>query len=144
MRRISARVVPALLLCALLGLAACGGGGSSSPGGSSPGGGGGGTTIGMNPTNFTEHSAMVTAGQPVTFDDTVNGGGVHVLCVGTGTGGSQSCDAASAAPNAPTELTGSGMTFNAGDKKQVTFSKPGTYHVICTIHAGMYIDITVQ
>src|SRR5579884_3869352 len=121
MRRMIARIVPALLLCALLGLAACGGGG-------------GGTTIGMNPTDFTEHSATVTAGQPVTFDDTVSGGGVHVLCVGTGNGGTQSCDTSSMSPNAPTELLGAGLTFNAGDKKQVTFANPGTYHVICTIH----------
>ena len=70
-----------------------------------------------------------------------------MLCAGMGNGGSGdgACDqAGNAPPNTPTELVGSGLTFNIGDKKDITFPAAGTYHVICTIHQGMYIDITVQ
>lgn len=34
--------------------------------------------------------------------------------------------------------------FNPGETKDFTFTKPGAYHVICTIHLGMYIDITAH
>lgn len=104
------------------------------------------STIGLNTSNFTTHSATVQAGQPVTFDDTVNGGAVHILCVGSGSGGqgSSQCETASQSPNAPADLVGQGMMMNPGQKKQVTFKTAGTYHVICTIHPGMYIDITVK
>jgi hypothetical protein len=41
----------------------------------------------MTTSNFTTHSATVLVGQLVTFADTINGGAVHILCVGSGTGG---------------------------------------------------------
>ena len=44
---------------------------------------------------------------------------------------------------APTGLLGKGTTFNAGEMMKFTFT-PGTYHVICIIHPGMYINITAQ
>lgn len=134
--------IRALPLLMVVGAAAIAGCGSSSSSGSS----GGGATVEMNQTNFAQHSITVQAGKPVHFDDTAGGGGVHVLCVGTGNGGDgNTCyQAAKAPPNTPSELIGSGTTFNVSDKKDITFPAAGTYHVICTIHQGMYIDITVS
>jgi plastocyanin len=100
----------------------------------------------MTTSNFTTHSATVLEGQPVTFDDTINGGAVHILCVGSGTGGegSDHCDSATQAADAPAVLVGQGLIIMAGEKKQITFPTAGSYHVICTVHPGMYIDITAK
>jgi plastocyanin len=137
------RLTPLLLVLALAVVAVVGCG-NGSPGASSSGGG---PTVEMGQTNFVQHSITVQAGKPVHFDDTADGGGVHVLCVGTGNGGTgtSTCyQAGNAPPNTPSELLSPGLTFNIGDKKDITFPAPGTYHVICTIHQGMYIDITVR
>lgn len=140
MKKLTLAAIPLTLLIALF-VAGCGGGSSSS------GGGGGssssGNTITMSSTNFTQHSITVQSSQPVVFDDPSSSGGVHQLCVGTGNGGTSSCSSASQAPNAPSQLVGGGMSFSPGDKVNITF-KPGTYHIICTIHPGMFIDVTVQ
>lgn len=76
------------------------------------------STIGMNTANFTTHSATVLVGQRVTFDDTINGGAVHILCVGSGTGGegSDHCDSATQALNAPPVLVRQGQITMAGEK----------------------------
>lgn len=98
-------------------------------------------TVTMTSDNFTAHSLTVKANAPVHFDDPSNGGNIHVLCVGKGNGGTNTCDASGSGPS---ELYGQGMTFNAGDAKDFTFTTAGSYHVICTLHPGMFIDITVQ
>jgi plastocyanin len=142
MKKLAALLVP-LTLVGMLSLAACG----KTPGGNANSGG---TptmtsTIGMAATNFTLHAAEVKANTPITFDDTINGGGTHIICVGTGNGGTNTCDAAGSG-NGPSQLYGSGVTFNAGstsDKQQFTFPNTGMYHIICTIHPGMYVDVTV-
>lgn len=109
--------------------------------------GGGGTTgttsqtISMDSSNFTTHSITVKANQPVHFDNTVSGGGYHIVCIGTGNGGTNTCEASGSGPS---ELYGQGVTFNGGDTKDITFTTPGTYHIICTVHNGMVIDVTVQ
>lgn len=145
-------ILALLIACALVG-AGCGATPTSTAGATqSPGAGSSSapsttvSTIGLTTSNFTTHSATVQAGQPITLDDTVNGGAVHILCVGSGSGGqgSSKCDAASQAPNAPADLVGQGMTITPGQKKQVTFMTTGSYHVICTVHPGMYINITVK
>lgn len=141
MRKHILAAVPLVLLVALF-VAGCGGGASSGGGGGS-GSGSSGNTITMTSDNFTQHSITVQSSQPVVFDDPSSTGGTHQLCVGTGNGGTSSCSSASQAPNAPSQLVGAGMTFNPGDKVSITF-KPGTYHIICTIHPGMFIDVTVQ
>lgn len=102
-------------------------------------------TIGMEAQNFSLHAVEVKVNTPVTFDDTVNGGGTHIICIGTGSGGTTTCSPAGSG-NGPSQLYGSGVTFNAGsssDKQQFTFPNTGTYHIICTIHVGMYVDVTV-
>ena len=141
MRKLGLAVMPLALVLAFA-VAACGGG-SSSTSSSSGSSGSSGNTISMASANFTQHSITVQSSQPVVFDDPSDTGGTHQLCVGTGTGGTSSCSTAAQAANAPSQLVGSGMTFNPGDKVSITF-KPGTYHIICTIHPGMFIDVTVQ
>lgn len=145
MKKLALAVIPLALLAALL-VAGCGGGTSGSSGGSGGSGGGSssGNTITMTSDNFTQHSITVQSSQPVVFDDPSSSGGVHQLCVGTGNGGTSSCSSASQAPDAPSQLVASGgMSFSPGDKVSISF-KPGTYHIICTIHPGMFIDVTVQ
>lgn len=149
MRKLVLAAVPLALLVALL-VAGCGSGSSGNSGssGSSGGSGGGGgsssgNTITMGSSSFTQQSITVQSSQPVVFDDPSSSGGTHQLCVGMGNGGTSSCSSASQASNAPSQLVGSGMTFSPGDKVNITF-KPGTYHIICTIHPGMFIDVTVQ
>lgn len=127
-----------LLLVGAFAVAGCG----KTPGGTSSTSGS--PTISMDANDFTAHSINVKANQDVKLDDTVNGGGYHVLCIGTGNGGqgTGSCDKSG---NGPSQLYGSdGMTITNGSTKTITFSTPGTYHLICTVHPGMYIDITVQ
>lgn len=139
--RTLARLLPVVLIL-LLGIAAVGCG-KASTGGASGGGSSGrvSNTVYMDPTNFTQHAITVATNQPIHFSDTKQGGGLHILCVGTGTGGTNTC---SQSGDAPAGLLGKGTTVNPGEVKDFTFTKPGAYHVICTIHPGMYIDITVQ
>ena len=141
MKRLALLIAPFALI-SLLVLAGCGksagGGGSSQT--STPA-----NTIQMDTNNFTAHAITVQASQPVTLDDTVDGGALHILCVGTGNGGSNTCATTdTTGGGAPKDFIGQGMQVQAGDKKTVTFTKAGTYHVICTLHGGMFIDVTVQ
>ncbi len=101
------------------------------------------STIGMDPSNFAQHSITVKANTPITLDDTVNGGGYHILCVGSGNGG-QGPGQCEKSGNGPSQLYGNGLTVTNGTKPTITFPATGSYHVICTVHPGMYIDVTVQ
>jgi plastocyanin len=109
-------------------------------------GGGGGssaeTKIGMDATNFTQHSITVKANTPITLDNTVNGGGFHIICVGSGQGG-QGPSACDKSGDGPSQLYGNGLTVTNGSTPTITFPTTGKYHVICTVHPGMYIDVTV-
>lgn len=139
MKRLALLIAP-LALISLLVLAGCG----KSPGGSTPQTSTAPNTIQMDTNNFTAHAITVKANDPVTLDNTVDGGALHILCVGTGTGGSNTCDTTDTVGGAPKEFIGQGMQIPAGQKMTVTFTKAGTYHVICTLHGGMFIDVTVQ
>lgn len=111
--------------------------------GKTPGGGSGGApTITMTGNDFTAHALTVKVNEQVTLDDPATGG-YHVLCFGSGNGGqgTGSCDKSG---NGPSDYYGSGVTFNTGTTKTITFTTAGSYHLICTVHPGMYIDITVQ
>jgi plastocyanin len=107
---------------------------------SSPSSAPSGNTISMTSYYFTQRSITVQSSQPVVFDDLA---GTHPVCVGTGMGGVNTCETASQAPTAPAELVSPGIVLSPGQKVSITF-KPGTYHLICTIHPGMYIDVTAQ
>lgn len=139
MKKIAALILPLLLVVAV-GIAACG----KTPGGGGNGGGGSpaGDTISMDAANFTQHGITVKINTPVHLDDTANGGGgTHIICLGTGNGGTNSC---SASGTVPSVLLNSGLMVQSGDKKDVTFTTAGTYHIICTLHTGMFIDVTVK
>ena len=101
-------------------------------------------TIGMGTSTFDLKSVTVKANTPVHFADTTSGGGVHIVCVAPGSSYSTNCETAASAPNAPKELLAPGMNFSPGDNKDITFTTPGTYNVVCTVHPGMQITVTVQ
>jgi plastocyanin len=119
-----------LLMVCLIGLSACGGvsGGS----GSSP-------EVDMGVAAFRQSSITIVAGQSVQFVDPANGGGVHVLCIGT----NSQCLPQAGAPailNVP-----NGVQVSPGDPPiVVTFATKGTYVVVCTIHPGMAVTINVH
>lgn len=119
--------VAALAICCA-GLVACGASKSTAS-----------NVVEMGVADFQQHSVTIQAGQSVHFDDPVNGGGTHIICIGKG----QSCVPTT---GAPAELnTADGITFNAGDPaKDIVFPTAGTYDVVCTIHPGMVVTVTVH
>lgn len=128
-----------LLLIGAFAVAGCG----KTPGGAGGNGGPAQPLIAMTGSNFTAHALTVKVNTPVKVDDPAGSGGYHVLCFGSGQGGTGpgACDKSG---NGPSDFYGSGMTFNTGDTKTITFTAAGSYHLICTVHPGMFIDITVQ
>ncbi|MBF6589991.1 MAG: hypothetical protein IVW57_05595 [Ktedonobacterales bacterium] len=142
MKKLTVFIFPLVAVGALL-LAGCGksagGSGGTSSGPSFPQG----TTIGMTASNFTQNSIGVKLNSPVSFDDTVNGGGYHIVCIGTGNGGGGAGTCAKSG-DGPTQLYGAGVTFQGNNKMDITFPKAGTFHVICTVHPNMYIDVKAQ
>jgi plastocyanin len=135
----------ALMLGATLAVAACGGGGSNSGGGGGSSGSGtsggaatGAATISMATSSFSgTPTVTIKAGQTVTFDDPASGGGVHNLVTGTK-------GVFTAAPGAPDQFaSATGVNFNPGDKKTITFATAGTYQITCTIHPSMQATVTV-
>ena len=140
MKKVALASIPLLLILALV-IAGCGkqpgGTGSNTGGGTGPA-----DTIGMDAQNFTTGSGTQTtltvkAGTPVHFDDSITGGGYHIICIGK----QPTCDASG---DGPAELYGKGVTFQNGDKKDFTFTKAGTYNIICTVHSNMVLTLTVQ
>lgn len=89
----------------------------------------------MGPAAFLQSSVTVKAGQPVKFIDDASGA-EHILVVGQN-------GMYVAQPGAPTELTGAGTIFNAGESKPLVFPSPGNFTVTCTIHPSMLLMITV-
>lgn len=92
--------------------------------------------VDMGAAAFQQSNITVKAGQAVHFVDPTTGG-THIICVGQGV----QCVPQS---GAPAELnTTQGMQFNQGDTHDIVFPSAGTYTVICTIHPGMQVVITV-
>lgn len=143
-----------LLLALALTLAACASGTSTTTGSTTgnsptattapaatdtPAATGGPATISMAGFAFTGNKTVtIKAGESVTFDDPGDGGGVHQLV--TGTDGQFT-----AVAGAPKEFaTSSGTMFSPGVSMTITFSKPGTYLITCTIHPSMQATVIVQ
>ena len=90
-------------------------------------------TIKLDIDRFDVFCVQVKANQPVTFDDppydqaTATGGGHHIICVGVNT----VCDTN---PDVPKDLESPGFDIMPGQQHTVTFAKPGTYDVTCTLH----------
>lgn len=110
-------------LLALL-LVGCGGSGQSNE-------------VDMGVAAFQQTSVSIKAGQAIHFVDPASGG-THIICVGEGV----KCVPQS---GAPAELnTSEGITFNTGDRRDITFPTAGVYHVVCIIHPGMEVVVTVS
>lgn len=132
MKKIALAAIP-LALVFTLALIGCGkpiGGGTSTPA-AAPG------TVGMDQTNFVVHTVTIKAGDTVHFDDTVSGGGTHIICLGK----DQQCDSSAKGPQ---DVMGEGFTINPGQTKDVVFPDPGTYQITCTLHQNMNLTVTVQ
>lgn len=122
-----------LLLILVLGIAACG----KTGGGNNTTGTGPSNQVTMDATNFVNNTVTIKAGESVHFNDPADSGGTHIICVGEN--GQCSNDA-----NAPKDLQGTGFNIDAGQTKDVTFDKAGTYKVTCSIHPDMNLTVTVQ
>jgi plastocyanin len=99
-------------------------------------GGGAANEVDMGVAAFQQTSITIKAGEAIHFVDPASGG-THVICVGKDVNCVQQA-------GAPDELnTADGITFNTGDVRDIVFPTAGTYDVICTIHPGMEITVTV-
>lgn len=100
-------------------------------------------TITLGVTTFDDNGGcvQVSKGEPVTIDDSASSGGTHILCTGPSNGAYSAICVPNA--NAPALLKGNGFTIEPGMKKQITFTTPGIYNVICTIHPYMLIVVKV-
>ncbi len=93
--------------------------------------------VDMGVAAFQQTSVSIKAGQAVHFVDPASGG-THIICVGEGV----KCVPQS---GAPAELnTADGLSFNTGDSRDIVFPTAGTYHVVCIIHPGMEVVVTVS
>jgi plastocyanin len=108
-------------------LVACGG----------PGGNGGGSTdVHMSSTNFTQPSITISKGSSLNLVDDATV--VHIVQNGSWDNGTPK---PAAEPGAPTV----NVQFQGGDSHMVgPFNTAGTYHLYCTIHAGMNLTVIVQ
>jgi plastocyanin len=95
------------------------------------------TTVQMAQTSFVQSTRSIKVGQSLLFDDTVNGGGLHIICLGK----DMTCDTSA---KGPTDLMGNGFTINPGGTKSVTFSTAGTYDITCSVHPNMNLVVTVS
>ncbi|HEY1388587.1 MAG TPA: plastocyanin/azurin family copper-binding protein [Ktedonobacterales bacterium] len=94
--------------------------------------------IGMGLVNFTNTNATIKVGQSVTFADSADNGGAHIIV--TGTHGQFA-----AAPGAPSAFaTNEGVTFSPGVSFTYKFTTAGTYHFTCKIHPDMQATVTVK
>ena len=132
MKKIALAALPLALILALA-LIGCGKpiGGAKTPASVAPG------TAGMNATNFTVQSVTIHAGEAVHFDDTVDGGGTHIICLGH----DQQCDPTATGPQV---VMSPGFDISPGQTKDVVFPTAGTYQITCTIHQNMNLSVIVQ
>ena len=92
--------------------------------------------VDLTQTDFAQTAITVKAGTPFKFINPSDTGGLHIICAGD----NGKCIAN---PDAPKELGDPGFTTNPGDTTTVTFDKPGTYQIACTVHPDMNMTITV-
>lgn len=93
----------------------------------------------MGISSFVQQRVTIQAGQSVKFVDPPGSGGFHTICIGA----NLTCHAV---PGAPAALSGpTPLIMQNGDRPvNVTFTTPGVYQVICTIHPGMVMTIDVK
>src|SRR5262249_40724030 len=94
-------------------------------------------TVSMDLANFHQDSLAIKSGETVHFVNPVNGD-PHALCIGK----DNQCAPQTGAPEKLNSTNP--VTTNPADTLAVVFATPGTYLVICTLHPGMQVTITVQ
>lgn len=88
--------------------------------------------------SFARSSVTINHGEAVRFVSSAQSGGVHILCIGQGL----NCVPQ---PGAPAELnTITGIDLEPGNERDIVFPNAGTYHVVCTIHPNMELDVIVK
>ncbi|HEU5348560.1 MAG TPA: plastocyanin/azurin family copper-binding protein [Ktedonobacterales bacterium] len=132
MKKLAVLVLPLLLLGAIA-AAGCG----KTPGGANTGPSGPVDHVDLTTTDFAQTAITIKAGVPFKFVNPSDTGGLHIICAGD----NGKCIAN---PDAPKELADPGFTTNPGDTTTVTFDKPGTYKIACTVHPAMNLTITVE
>ncbi len=92
--------------------------------------------VDMGVAAFQQASVSVKAGTAVHFVDPPTGG-THIICVGQAT----QCVSQAGAPAALNDPHG--LQFSQGDSRDIVFPTAGTYVVVCIIHPGMQVTVTV-
>jgi plastocyanin len=104
--------------------------------GGSSGGGGGSVNVHMSDTNFMQPSVTISKGSSLNLIDDADV--VHIIQNGSWNNGNPQ---PAIEPGAPTV----NVQFQGSDSHMVgPFNTAGTYHLYCTIHAGMNLTVVVQ
>ncbi len=96
-----------------------------------------GPTVHMGNANFVQPSISISKGQSINFIDDV--AVEHIIKNGTWSStGSMELKAEAGAP-------GVNVTFNGNDSSMIgPFNTSGTFHLLCTVHPGMNLTVTVS
>jgi plastocyanin len=95
-----------------------------------------GPTVHMGNANFVQSTITISKGQSIDVIDDVSV--EHILKNGTWQNGNQMLKQEAGAPTV-------NVTFNGGDSNTIgPFNTAGKFQILCTIHAGMNLTVTVQ
>lgn len=94
-------------------------------------------TFTMGVADFGGYCYTVAANQPVTFVDPASASATHFICTGV----QGVCQAAA---HAPADLAAPGFKITGNQQHQVTFTTPGVYHLTCTVHPMMNVQVVVK
>lgn len=95
-----------------------------------------GISVHMGGANFTQSSVTIKKGDSLTLVDDV--AVQHIIKNGRWNGGAPAPATESGAPTVS-------LTLNGNDSASVgPFTTSGTFHIFCTIHPGMNLDVIVQ
>ncbi|HEV2583800.1 MAG TPA: hypothetical protein VGT44_23295 [Ktedonobacteraceae bacterium] len=96
----------------------------------------GGPTVHMGNANFVQTTITISKGQSIDVVDDV--AVTHILKNGTWNGGTQVLKSEAGAPTV-------NVTFNGGDSASIgPFNTAGQFQILCTVHPGMNLTVTVQ
>jgi plastocyanin len=95
-----------------------------------------GPTVHMGGANFLQTSIKISKGQSINLIDDV--AVEHIIKNGTWKGNSMDLTAESGAPSV-------NVTFNGNDSNSIgPFNNSGTFQLLCTVHQGMNLTVTVS
>ncbi len=111
-------------------------GGNTASGGNTGGSSGGANTVQLGASTFTQASIAITKGSKLTLTDTV--AVPHIIQNGSWVNGNPQPSKEAAAPTVS-------VNFSGNDSHDIgPFTTAGTFHLYCTIHAGMNLTVTVK